>query len=227
VKQTKADVSGASTERTKGGGERAPEISLGQLLVAAREKRGLSREEAIKQTRIPAHYLKMLESNDCSVISDPLYLLPFLRKYTTFLELDPEETAMRFVREVQRAENSPSARIDTSLEPRRRKRRNWSGIAMVTLLLAVIAVAYLAESRYRESADNAAPAALSAATVAPATIVAPATTVAPATIVAPGAAAGTAQPETVTAPSTSGVATGASQNPATNAIGQKSRPYPR
>lgn len=209
VKETKSDLPGASAERTKSGGrEPAADTSLGHFLVAAREQRGLSREQAVKQTRIPEHYLKMLESNDCSMISDQLYLLPFLRRYSTFLQIDPEETAMRFVREVQRADNNPStARIDTPLGPRRRKRRNWNGIAIVTLLLAVIVVAYLAESRHRESADNAAPASALSAVAA-----------------APGATAGTAKPETTAPPSSSGVATGASQNPATNALGQKSAP---
>ena len=208
VKETKSEVRGTS-ERAKDGGEPVPETSLSQFLVAAREKRGLSREEVVKQSRIPEHYLKMLESNDCSMISDQLYLLPFLRRYSTFLQVDPEETAMRFVHEVQRADKNQPTRIDTPLEPRRRKRRNWSGIAIVTLLLAVIVAAYLAESRYRGSADNTAPApAVSAATVAA------------------GATAATAKPETA-APSSSGVTTGASQNPPANDLGQKSGPPAR
>ena len=46
----------------------------------------------------------MIERSDYGLISDQLYLMPFLRRYAAFLDLDGEEVAMRFVREVQRAE---------------------------------------------------------------------------------------------------------------------------
>lgn len=134
------------------------ETSLGKLLANARERRGMSRQDATKETRIPDHYLRMMESNDYSMISDQLYLMPFLRRYAEFLQLDPEETAMRFVREVQRADNNPpSARLAEPLDKvRRRKRRNWPGIVVVLGLIAVIVGAYIAESHHSDSGDNAA-----------------------------------------------------------------------
>ena len=136
------------------------ETSLGKLLANARERRGLSREDAITETRIPDHYLRMMESNDYSMISDQLYLLPFLRKYAVFLQLDPEEIGMRFVREVQRADNNPPpVRLAEPLDKvHRRKRHNWTGIIVVIGLLAVIVGAYIAESRHNDSGDSSAPA---------------------------------------------------------------------
>ena len=130
--------------------------SLGRLLANARERRGVSRDDAAKETRIPGHYLRMMESNDYSKISDQLYMLPFLRRYAEFLKLDPEETAMRFVREVQRADNNPSAArlaepLDNLYRP---KRRSWTGIIVIIGLVAIVVGAWLAESRHRDSADN-------------------------------------------------------------------------
>ena len=84
------------------------QASLGQSLIAARERRALSREGVVQQTHIPAHYVQMLEDDDYRRISDQLYLLPFLRKYAVFLDIDQDETAMRLLREVQRVENNPS-----------------------------------------------------------------------------------------------------------------------
>ena len=124
-------------------------VSLGESLVAARERRGLSRGTVVEQTHIPAHYLQMLEDDDYRLISDQLYLLPFLRKYASFLDIDQDETAIRLLGEVQRVENSPSlAPLNEPLDDLRRYRqRNWSKLLMFGGLVAVIIGAYIAQSR--------------------------------------------------------------------------------
>jgi len=132
------------------GAEETGEPSLGHFLSEARERRGVAQNVAIRETRIPEHYLRMLESNDYSMISDQLYLLPFLRRYASYLALDPEDIAMRFVREVQRADNVPPARIDEPLLPENRRHYNWIAIGGVVALLAIIAFAYAAISKRRQ-----------------------------------------------------------------------------
>jgi len=132
----------------------APKASLGKSLITARERRGLSREMVVEQTHIPAHYVQMLEDNDYRRIADQLYLLPFLRKYAEFLDIDPDESAMRLLREVQRIDNSPPpARLDAPLDGRRYRRRNWSRPIIFGGLVAVIVGAYIVQSRYAET-DN-------------------------------------------------------------------------
>ncbi len=127
--------------------------SLGESLVAVREGRGLSRETVVQQTHIPAHYLQMLEDDDYRLIADQLYLLPFLRKYAFFLEIDQDETAMRLVRAVQRADNNTSPiRLDEPLDDiRRYRRRNWSKPIIFGGLIAVIIGAYIAQSRRNDT----------------------------------------------------------------------------
>jgi len=139
VNDKKTQAPGKDTDRA--GSAEGDESSLGRFLSGARERHGLSHDAAIKESHIPGHYLRMLEDNDYSMISDQLYLLPFLRRYATFLGLDPEEIAMRFVREVQRADNSPPARIDEPLKSRRGELR-WLGIAGAIALIAIVC-AYL------------------------------------------------------------------------------------
>jgi cytoskeletal protein RodZ len=139
------------------------ESNLGRFLVEARERRSVGQDAAVKETRIPGHYLRMLESNDYSKISDQLYLLPFLRRYATYLALDPEEIAMRFVREVQRADNLPPSRIDEPLLIEPRRNYNWLAIGGVVVLLAIIAFTYSAISRHHQ--DN--PASNSSASQSP------------------------------------------------------------
>ena len=67
----------------------------------------------------------MIESSDYGLISDQLYLMPFLRRYAAFLNLDGEEVAMRFVREAQRAEVAAVPRMSEPLALHDRKRTPW------------------------------------------------------------------------------------------------------
>ncbi|HZO81251.1 MAG TPA: helix-turn-helix domain-containing protein [Candidatus Binataceae bacterium] len=148
--ESKTDGVGATPqpEPSKAGAEAEP--SLGKTLVAAREKRGLSRSEIVAQTRIPAHYVQMMESSDYALISDQLYLLPFLRRYASFLGLDGEEIAMRFVREVQRAEGAPPVRMSEPLMLADDKRSPWPRVMAAAAVLATIVVLYyLAAKRHR------------------------------------------------------------------------------
>ncbi len=134
-------------------------LSLGELLITARERRGLSREMVVQRTHIPAQYVQMLEDDDYHRISDQLYLLPFLRKYASFLEIDQHESAMRLLREVQRVDNSPpTIRLDERLDDSRRsRRRNWTKPIMFGALVAVIIGAYFVQSHHNDM-DTIAPA---------------------------------------------------------------------
>jgi len=143
-------VGGDQSETTSN--NQARKATLGQSLVAAREKRGLSRETVIHQTHIPAHYVQMLEDDDYHQISDQLYLLPFLRRYASFLEIDQDESAMRLLHEVQRIESNPSpVRLD---EPvgivRRHRRHNWTKPILFGGLIAIIIGAYIVQSRHSD-----------------------------------------------------------------------------
>ncbi len=110
--------------------------SLGQSLVAARERRGLSRETVVQQTRIPAHYIRMLEDDDY--------------KYASFLEIDQDEIAMRLVRHVQQTDNSPPlmGSAPSFENSQRHRRRNWAGPILFGALIAVMIGAYIVQSRH-------------------------------------------------------------------------------
>jgi cytoskeletal protein RodZ len=152
--ESKADSTGTaasapSTEPAKEPSKTAAEreLSLGKTLAAARERRGVSRADVVRETRIPAHYLEMIENSDYGLISDQLYLMPFLRRYATFLNLDGEEVAMRFVREVQRAEGAAS-RMSEPFALLERKRTPWGRVAAVIIVLSAIVVLYIIASEH-------------------------------------------------------------------------------
>ncbi|MBA4179124.1 MAG: hypothetical protein C0506_00910 [Anaerolinea sp.] len=72
---------------------------LGSLLVRAREARGLTLEDAERDTRISRRYLQALESEQFEVIPAPVYARGFLRSYSQYLGIDPQEALSLFPRE--------------------------------------------------------------------------------------------------------------------------------
>ncbi|MGH7948542.1 MAG: helix-turn-helix domain-containing protein [Candidatus Binataceae bacterium] len=125
-----------------------PDETLGAYITGVRTQKSLSRDQVVAQTRIPAHYINMIETDNFTLVADQLYLLPFVRRYAEFLGLDGEDTAMRFVREVQRAEISVQRISDpVTIRPKSpgRLRRIVTILLVLIVLFAIIdlAVRYL------------------------------------------------------------------------------------
>lgn len=116
--------------------------TAGSVLLAQRERRGLTLDQVVTAARIPAHYLKMIETDNFGLISDQLYLLPFLRRYAEFLGLEPDELAMRFIREAQRAENAPLRPLEAFPLDRGGRRRWLAALAVILAAAAAVVVYY-------------------------------------------------------------------------------------
>ena len=65
-------------------------MTLGEVLAAKRGERGLTIEQAAAATRIRAHYLSALESDELERLAAPVYAKGHLRTYARYLGLDPE-----------------------------------------------------------------------------------------------------------------------------------------
>ena len=65
-------------------------MRLGEVLAAQRGERGLTIEQAAAATRIRAHYLSALESDELERLAAPVYAKGHLRTYARYLGLDPE-----------------------------------------------------------------------------------------------------------------------------------------
>ena len=143
------------------------EPSLGRVITEARERKGMTRDQVINEAHLPAHYIKMIETDNYDLISDRLYLVPFLRRYATFLGLDAEEVASRFVSNVQHAEANV-VRLSQEITVVTKKPGAAGRIAFAVMIAAVvILLADLAWRRIVERAPAPAPIA-SPAEVAPA-----------------------------------------------------------
>ena len=110
----------------------------------------MTRDQVATEAHLPPHYVKMIESDSYDMISDRLYLVPFLRRYATFLGLDAEEIASRFVSSVQHAEANV-VRISQEITMVDRKPGGSRGILFAILVVAVVLLlADLAWRRYQE-----------------------------------------------------------------------------
>lgn len=144
-----------------------PDPSLGTLMAEARKRKGLTPEQVVSETRIPASYINMIEREDYALVADQIYVLPFVRRYAEFLGLDGEDVAMRFVREVQRAEISVQ-RISEPMTIAPKSSRRWRRVFVVILLLVAAAlVADLAMRRLGPLADSTAGSALQSESAPP------------------------------------------------------------
>ena len=88
------------------------------------------------------------------MISDRLYLVPFLRRYATFLGLDAEEIASRFVSDVQHAEANV-VRISQEITMVAKRPAVASRIAFAVLIAAVLVL--LADFAWRRFVEHEAP----------------------------------------------------------------------
>lgn len=140
-----------------GGDGSESEISLGKLITEARERKGMTRDQVIGEAHLPAHYVKMIETDNYDLISDRLYLVPFLRRYATFLGLDAEEVASRFVSNVQHAEANV-VRLSQEMTVVTKKPGATNRIVFAVLIVAVvILLADFAWRRFVERAPAPAP----------------------------------------------------------------------
>ncbi len=106
-----------------------------------REKKGLTLKQVEEATRIPRYYLEILEGGgDDRLVSDPLYMVHFLRNYAAFLEVEEDILAAEFVRENRKPE--PRGIVPVQ------ERRSWRAIATAALavLLVLGAGVYLYDS---------------------------------------------------------------------------------
>lgn len=149
-KKSKSKNQAAQSEAN--GAESEP--SLGHVITEARERKGLTREQVAIEAHLPPHYVKMIETDSYDQISDRLYLVPFLRRYATFLGLDAEEIASRFVSNVQHAEANV-VRISQEITMAEKKPGSSRRILFAVLVGAVVLM--LADFAWRRIEDHEAP----------------------------------------------------------------------
>ena len=85
---------------------------------AAAKKKGCLSKQTAAATRVPVHYLQHLEGGgNPHLLADELYLVPFLRTYAIFLDLDPAYAVAEFVIASHRGEVAAGMAQETPRRP--------------------------------------------------------------------------------------------------------------
>lgn len=106
--------------------------SIAEKLRNAREEKGYSLEQVARDTHIAKRYITAMESEDFSVFPGEPYVIGFLKNYSSYLGLNPNEVVTLY-RNIKLQEQP--APIDELLD-----RRRLSGIWKILLVIVVILV---------------------------------------------------------------------------------------
>lgn len=132
-------------------------IEIGQRLRQARESKDLSLADVEAKTRIRQRYLNALESGDWNELPNQVAVRGFLRRYATFLGLDPEELLSQFHEKLTPLapsaalpENAASPSSDYTLidldlysDTTRRSRLGRRVLSFLLLVISLLILAYL------------------------------------------------------------------------------------
>lgn len=123
--------------------QRAPNV--GEILQAARERKGVDLTRAERETKIRARHLAALESGDAGDLPAPVYAKGFLRNYSTYLGLDAEEMLARWRRETDQPGAAEPPRLKPPPQPITAPSRGLklTGGLVVALVLAAIVFAFV------------------------------------------------------------------------------------
>jgi hypothetical protein len=84
-----------------------PRTGVGSALRRGREVRGLSLDDAARDTRLRVDQLDALERGDYDVLPGDVYVRASLRTYASYLGLDPDKVSQAYARNVEEVEPVP------------------------------------------------------------------------------------------------------------------------
>ena len=117
-------------------------VSVGPALRKVREARGVTLEEAARDTRVRLEFLEAIEAEDFHLLLGDVHLRGCLRTYATYLRLSPDKVVAMYEAELGRDDEvvvvPPPVRSEPVLGARRRRddHRLWILVAATLLVLA-------------------------------------------------------------------------------------------
>ncbi|MDC7226325.1 MAG: helix-turn-helix domain-containing protein [Spirochaetales bacterium] len=113
--------------------------SISQKLVTARESLGYSIEQIARETNIAKSYLTALEAENFDAFPGETYLLGFLRNYSEYLGLDPEEMISLYRNMIIQEQPAP---IEELLDTRKPLPKGLPAVIIILIVLGLAAAGY-------------------------------------------------------------------------------------
>ena len=142
-------------------------IGVGSALRRAREIRGITVDEAARDTKLRAEQLRALEAESFDDLGDPVYARAMLRTYAQYLGLKPERVLSVYAKHADAvAPPSPPGklgRVERGLAASRiRDNQKFLLVAAAVVLIALIAVGLVSRGGAPEAGTIATPSATTA-----------------------------------------------------------------
>ena len=110
---------------------------IGLILKTERKKKGYSKEEIYKETKISIMNVEALEKGDFENLPHPVYTRAFIKTYAEFLGLDPKELIEVF--DSHYGTNQPRhKKFDSLKEVDGIKSKKWIAISILVLILFIV-----------------------------------------------------------------------------------------
>ena len=110
--------------------------SIGEKLQTTRKQKGYTVEQVARDTHIAKRYIESLEAEDFESFPGEPYLIGFLRTYSEFLELDPQETLTLYKNMKLQETPAPMDELIVRKGP-----RPWVVASVAVAIVAVLGVA--------------------------------------------------------------------------------------
>jgi cytoskeletal protein RodZ len=125
-----------------------PRTGVGSALRRAREVRGLSLDEAARDTRLRVDQLDALEREDFDVLPGEVYVRASLRTYASYLGIDPNKVVEVYSRAAEEFEPEPPSgrlgRVERMIAASRiRDNQRFLLIAAASILIVLLAFGLL------------------------------------------------------------------------------------
>src|SRR5262245_58389045 len=125
-----------------------PRTGVGSALRRAREVRGLSLDEAARDTRLRVDQLDALEREDFDVLPGEVYVRATLRTYASYLGIDPDKVIEVYARSAEEIEPEPPSarlgRVERMIAASRiRDNQRFLLIAAASILIVLLAFGLL------------------------------------------------------------------------------------
>jgi cytoskeletal protein RodZ len=117
-------------------------VSVGPSLRKVRESRGVTLEEAARDTRVRREFLEAIEAEDFHLLLGDVHVRGCLRTYATYLRLSPDKVIAMYEADLGQDDEvivvPPPVRSEPVLGARRRRddHRLWILVAVTVLVLA-------------------------------------------------------------------------------------------